>query len=79
MATDNGSKCHKGVGRGGGGGAGEVFWWVNEYIFGCWVGFSPISRVSHECLGEQWGIILGDNPAGHCFVLRNLVPMSSFK
>ena len=25
------------------------------------------------------GIILGDNPAGHCFVLRNLLPMSFFK
>ena len=24
----------------------------------------------------QWSIILRDNPAGHCFVLRNLVPMS---
>ena len=29
-----------------------------------------------EIFGGQWGIILGDNPAGHCFVLRNLVPMS---
>ena len=25
------------------------------------------------------GIIVGDNPAGHCFVLRNLLPMSFFK
>ena len=25
---------------------------VNEYIFGCWVGF-PHIQVSHECLGEQ--------------------------
>ena len=27
----------------------------------------------------MWGIILGDNPAGHCFVLRVLVPSSFFK
>ena len=51
----------------------------NEYIFGCWVGFAPIFRISHECLGVQWGIILGANPAEHCFVLRDLVPMSFFK
>ena len=25
------------------------------------------------------GIILGDNPAGHCFVSRDLVPMNFFK
>ena len=25
------------------------------------------------------GIIQGDNPAGHCFVLRDLFPMSFFK
>ena len=25
------------------------------------------------------GIILADNPAGHCFVLRNLFPMGFFK
>ena len=63
----------------------------NEYIFGCWVGFSPIPRVSHKGSGERgtvhtwweqqffdifvkkgdtWHMILGDNPAGHCFVLR---------
>ena len=39
---------------------------VNEYV-------------SHKCFGGQLGIILGDNPAGHCFVLTNLVPMSFFK
>ena len=48
-------------------------------IFGCCVGFSPISRISSECLGGQGGIILGDNPAGQCFVLMNLVPMSFLK
>ena len=26
----------------------------------------------------SWGIISEDNPAGHCFVLRNLVPASFF-
>ena len=52
---------------------------LNEYIFGCWVGFAPIFRVYHKCFGAQWGIILGDNPAGHCFVLRDLVPLSFFK
>ena len=30
-------------------------------------------------LGGQLGIILGDNPAGHCFVLTNLVPMRFLK
>ena len=25
------------------------------------------------------GIILGDNPAGHCFLLRDIFAMSSFK
>ena len=49
---------------------------VNEVIIGCWVGLSSISRVSHECLRGQLGIILGDNPAGHCSVLKNLVPTS---
>ena len=29
-------------------------------------------------LGEE-SIILGDNPAGHCFVLRDLIPMKFFK
>ena len=24
-------------------------------------------------------IILGENPAGHCFVLRELIPISFFK
>ena len=26
--------------------------WGKEQVFGCWVGFSHISRVSYECLGE---------------------------
>ena len=52
---------------------------VNEYIFGCWVGFSPISKVCHDWLGRQWGITLGDNPVIHCRLLRNLVPTSFFK
>ena len=43
------------------------------------MGFSPISRVSHECLWGQWGKMLADNPAGHCFVLRSLVLISFFK
>ena len=63
------SKFHKGDVSGG----------VNEYIFGCWVGFSPISKVCHECLGRQWGITLRDNPVRHCLLLRNLVPTSFFK
>ena len=25
------------------------------------------------------GIILGENPAGHCFVLRDLIPINFFK
>ena len=25
------------------------------------------------------GIILGDSPAGHCFLLRNLIAMNFFK
>ena len=37
--------------------------------FGCSLVLSPIPRVSHEGLR---GIILGDNPAKHCFVLRDL-------
>ena len=28
--------------------------------------------------GEE-GIILGDNPVGRCFVLRDLIPMNFFK
>ena len=28
---------------------------------------------------DTWGIILGNNPAGHCFVLKDLVPLSFFK
>ena len=28
---------------------------------------------------DTGGTILGDNPAGHCFVLRDLVPTSLFK
>ena len=31
--------------------------------------------------GGGWtgGMIQGDNSAGHCFVLRDLIPMKSFK
>ena len=25
------------------------------------------------------GIILGENPAGHCFLLRDLIPVNLFK
>ena len=36
------------------------------------------------CFGKRWdtegeGIIIGDNPAGHCFLLRYLIPMNFFK
>ena len=30
-------------------------------------------------MGNRRGIIQGDNSAGHCFVLRNLIPMNFFK
>ena len=71
----------------------------DEYIFECWVGFSPIPRSSHKKLGERravhtWWVqqffdifvkkgdtlhlILGDNPAVHCFVLRDLVLIELF-
>ena len=30
-------------------------------------------------MGNRGGIIQGDNSAGHCFVLRNLIPMNFFK
>ena len=33
--------------------------WVNEYIFGCWVGFSPVPRVSHKGSGEGGQSISG--------------------
>ena len=29
--------------------------------------------------GDTWVIILGDNPAGHCFALRDLLPSRFFK
>ena len=29
--------------------------------------------------GDAWRIILGDNPAGHCFVLRDLVLIELFQ
>ena len=29
--------------------------------------------------GGRIGIVLEDNPAGHCFVLNNLIPMKIFK
>ena len=72
----------------------------NEYIFGCWVGFSFISMVSHKGSVERgsvytwwvqqffdifvkkggtWHMILGDNPAGHCLVLRDLVLIKFFQ
>ena len=35
--------------------------WVHFWLLG---GIPPISKVSYEGLGGQWGIILGDNPAG---------------
>ena len=36
--------------------------------------------LSHpQGLGGQWGKSLGDNPAGHCFVSRDLVPINLFK
>ena len=48
---------------------------ISKFLVVGWV-FSPIPRFSHKCLG---GIILGDNPAGHCFALRDLFPISFFK
>ena len=72
----------------------------NEQIFGCWVGFSSIPRVSRKDSEKEWGkvhtwrvqffnifskkgdtwhMILGDNPAGHCFVLRDLVLIELFQ
>ena len=66
----------------------------NEDIFGSWVGFCLIPRVTHKGSGEggrrhtwwvqqfcdifgkrgdAWHMILGDNPTGHGFVLRDLV------
>ena len=43
------------------------------------LGFFPIPRVPHKCLRGYWSMILGDNPAGYYFVLRDLVPTSFFK
>ena len=36
-----------------------------------------LSLVREETEGE--GIILDENPAEHCFLLRNLIPINSFK
>ena len=73
---------------------------MGKIIVGCWVGFSPILRVSHKGSGERgtvhtwweqqffdifvkkgdtWHMILGDNRAGHCFVLRDLVLIELFQ
>ena len=30
-------------------------------------------------MGDIDGIIRGDNSAGHCFVIRDLIPMNFFK
>ena len=30
-------------------------------------------------MGDRGGIIQGDNSAGHCFVLMDLIPMNFFK
>ena len=38
--------------------------------------FTPFDK--REDTGEE-GIILGENPAGHCFVLRELIPINIFK
>ena len=46
--------------------------------FGSWVGFFPMPRVSHECLMRKWGLTLGDNSTGHCFVISDLLPTSFF-
>ena len=37
-----------------------------------------LSLVREEIQAEE-GIIVGDNPAGHCFVLRDLIPMNFSK
>ena len=45
-------------------------WWGEQ---------SNIKGEKHFWLeGRHGGIILRDNPAGHCFVLRDLVPTSLF-
>ena len=73
----------------------------NVYIFGCWVGFSTIPRVTHkgseedgslvhtwwvqqffdifDKKGDTWRVILRDNSAGHCFVLRDLALIELFQ
>ena len=39
---------------------------------------SLLSLCKNWDTGEE-GIIIGDNPAGHCFLLRYLIPMNFFK
>ena len=42
------------------------------------------NQLSLSSFGKMWhtggeGIIISDNPAGHCFLLRNLIQMNFFK
>ena len=37
------------------------------------------SKMKGGKMGDTGGIIQGDNSAGHCFVIRDLIPMNFFK
>ena len=42
------------------------------------------NQLSLLSFGKRWdtggeGIIIGDNPAGHCFLLKDLIPINFFK
>ena len=41
--------------------------------------FPPSLGFPINVFGVKWCIIVGDNPAGNWFVLRDLVPTSFFK
>ena len=55
---------HEGSGEGGGT---VDTWWVQQF-------FDILVKK-----GDTWRMILGDNPAGHCFVLRDLVLIDFLK
>ena len=54
---------------------------ASEYIFDCWLRFSPIIRISHKGLGDNmalfWEIILLETVL--ILYVRDLVPTSFFK
>ena len=71
----------------GGGGIYPLFFRTPTLIpFVKW-GKSSYDNQNHLSLlsfGNSWdtggkGIIIGDNPAGHCFLLKDLIPMNFFK